>query len=120
MKVQSQVQPAAAARPAARPTPQVAPRPAAPPPPQPEFRPQPVLKQDPSDDLLRAAQELRDALGPMFNTAPQFSVDTETHRVRIEIVDGSGEIVRQIPSEAVERFARSFDRFLGMLVDEQA
>ncbi|MGI8424501.1 MAG: flagellar protein FlaG [Chloroflexota bacterium] len=49
-----------------------------------------------------------------------FSVDTERHQVRIEIVDDSGELVRQIPSEDLVRFAESFERFLGLLVDEQA
>jgi len=47
-------------------------------------------------------------------------VDTERHQVRIEIVDDSGELVRQIPSEDLVRFAESFERFLGLLVDEQA
>ena|SRR5688572_1882597 len=85
----------------------------------PSAPPAPVL-QDAQDNLLRAAQALREALGPLFRTEPHFSVDAETKRLRIEIVDDSGEIVRQIPAEAVERFAKSLDRYIGVMVDEIA
>ena len=120
MKVQNEAQHAVATPPApAAPRP-IAPRPVAPQPQRREFTPQPAIKQDVADDLLRSARALHEALGPMLHTSPHFSVDTDTHRVRIEIVDDSGEIVRQIPSEALERFAKSFDRFLGLLIDANA
>ena len=110
MKIESQ-QTAAVLTPSAARTPQA--RAGAPEQPTP-----PPMIQDAQDDLLRAAQALRDALGPHFRTEPHFSVDQQTKRVRIEIVNDSGEIVRQIPHEDVERFTRTFDRLIGLLIDE--
>jgi len=83
-----------------------------------EPEPPPPLIQDTRDDMLRTAQALRDALGPLFHTEPHFSVDQETKRLRIEIVSDSGEIVRQIPHEDVQRFTHIFDRLIGLMVDE--
>lgn len=109
MKIQSQQSAGTVAAPPAPRAP--SPRAEAPPPPA-------TIIREAQDDLLRAAQALRDALGPHFRTEPRFSMDQETNRVRIEIVDDSGEVVRQIPTEDVERFTRTFDILIGLLVDE--
>jgi flagellar protein FlaG len=71
--------------------------------------------------FLSAARQLREALGPMANTAPRFQADPSTNQVLVEIVDEtSGEVVRRIPEETILKFAESWDAYLGTLVDKEA
>src|SRR5687768_8667047 len=70
-------------------------------------------------EFISAARALRDALGPMFHTEPRFRVDPNTKRVQVEIVDqNTGDVVREIPSDTLVRFAHTFDILLGLNIDE--
>jgi flagellar protein FlaG len=71
--------------------------------------------------FLSAAKELRDAIGNVSQTYAKFHMDPHTHMVSVAIVDqDSGQVVRQIPSEALTRFAESWDAFVGNLLDHEA
>ena len=79
---------------------------------------QPAAEQA-QDEFISAARALRAALGPMAHTEARFRVDTDSKRVQIEIVDqNTGDVVRQIPSDTLVRFAQTFDILLGLNVDE--
>jgi|GEM_PF-4679245 len=68
--------------------------------------------------LSRAAEQLREALDPLIQTYAQYRVNPKTHLVRVQIVDqASGKVIRQIPSEALARFAESWHQFVGALLD---
>jgi flagellar protein FlaG len=70
-------------------------------------------------EFISAARALREALGPMFHTEPRFRVDPSTNRVQVEIVDqNTGDVIREIPSDTLVRFAHTFDILLGLNVDE--
>ena len=70
-------------------------------------------------EFISAARALREALGPMFNTEARFRVDPNSKRVQVEIVDQTtGDVVRQVPSDTLVRFAQTFDILLGLNVDE--
>lgn len=50
----------------------------------------------------------------------RFSVDEETGKVVVKIVDNStNEVVRQIPSEEILHMARSIDEFLGLFLNKR-
>ena len=73
------------------------------------------------DTFLSAAQDLRDAIGNLSQTYVKFNVDPHSRVVSVAIVDqASGEVVRQIPSEALTRFAESWDAYVGKLLDKEA
>ena len=50
----------------------------------------------------------------------RFSVDEETGKVVVRIVDSStNEVVKQIPSEEILRMARNIDEFLGLYLNKR-
>ncbi|MCW5895131.1 MAG: flagellar protein FlaG [Bacteroidetes bacterium] len=71
-------------------------------------------------EVQRLAQDLDDALRP-FNTELSFTVDKESEKMVIKIVDcETQEIVRQIPAEDALRLASRIKHLLGLLVDGNA
>lgn len=56
------------------------------------------------------------------NQSLEFSVDTNTHRTVVKMVDTStGELIRQFPSEATLAISRGIDEFQrGLLLTNQA
>ena len=49
----------------------------------------------------------------------QYQLDLHTRTVQVSIVDQStGVVIRQIPSEAMARFAQSWDTYVGRLLDQ--
>jgi flagellar protein FlaG len=71
--------------------------------------------------FFEAAQLLREAIGPTASTRLQFNIVPQTNIVQVVVVDAStGEVVREVPPDALVRFAQSWDEYLGNLVDEEA
>ena len=50
----------------------------------------------------------------------RFSVDEDTGKTVVRVVDtGTGEIIRQVPSEEVLAISRSLDRLQGLLFHQE-
>ena len=51
----------------------------------------------------------------------QFSIDRDTSRVVIRVIDlSTGEVIRQIPPDEILRMDKELDRMLGMLLNKKA
>ena len=120
MRIDAGSQVAAAARPA--PPPRPAPAVPAPPPVQPRPAPdRPSLGEAAHEAFVDAALNLKQALGPMHRTDLNIDVDVRSQSVAIRVVDQrTGDVVREIPPEALKRFAEAFDVYLGTLFDKEA
>ena len=71
--------------------------------------------------FLSAAKDLREAIGSFDLTYAQFRVNPHNRQVSVAIVDQtSGQVVQQIPNEALTRFAESWDAYVGQLLDHEA
>lgn len=67
-----------------------------------------------------AVKEINQALKTL-STSLRFEVDDESGHTLVKVVDqDSGEVLRQIPSEATVRIARSLDKMVGHLLKTQA
>lgn len=65
-------------------------------------------------------QEINQAL-KVLSTSLHFEFDQESGRTIVKVVDrDSGELLRQLPSEATLQIARSLDKLVGQLVDHTA
>lgn len=65
-----------------------------------------------------AVSEINQALKTLA-TSLKFEVDDESGQTLVKVIDqDSGEVLRQIPSEATVRIARSLDKMIGHLVDQ--
>ncbi|MDN5843695.1 MAG: flagellar protein FlaG [Alcaligenaceae bacterium] len=70
----------------------------------------------PAADALQQANEQLQA----WSTGMRFSVDDDAQRLVVSIVDnGTGEVLRTVPSEAVLKIARMIVQFQGAGVDTQ-
>lgn len=66
----------------------------------------------------RAVQAINESL-KVLSTSLRFEVDGPTGRTVVKVIDGdSGEVLRQIPSEAAIQIARSLDKLTGRLVNQ--
>ncbi len=72
--------------------------------------------------VQQAVQNINRTLKTSSNTALEFSVDQGTHATVVKIVDTeSGELIRQIPSDAALAIAESIGEFQkGLLLRQQA
>lgn len=67
-------------------------------------------------DMSTAIEELVDVL-KTTSIGLRFEIDDATHKVITKVVDkDTGEVIRQLPSEEVLRFARAIDKLQGMFV----
>ena len=67
-----------------------------------------------------AVNEVNQALKTLA-TNLKFEVDGDSGRTLVKVIDqDSGEVLRQIPSEATIRIARSLDKMVGLLLKTQA
>lgn len=68
--------------------------------------------------------EPRDTPAPKAQTtlgnSVQVSLDKESGKPVVRVVDGEGQLVRQIPTEEVLELRRALDRVTGLLVDKKA
>lgn len=68
----------------------------------------------------QAMEKMRGAL-PSVARNLQFSVDEETGRSVVKIVDSStDEVIRQMPSEELLMIAKALDKFTGLLLKQKA
>ena len=81
-------------------------------------------KRDSLDSLNEAAAELRDAINTLNSalektpTKAIITRDEELNRFIVRIADqASGEIVKEIPSEALLKFARNLQELKGLIFD---
>lgn len=75
-----------------------------------------------SMEALEGAVAALNAAMQQSNQSLEFSVDTNTHRTVVRMVDTStGELIRQFPSEATLAISRGIDEFQrGLLLTNQA
>ena len=79
----------------------------------------PSAKTSPTQ-LDTALQQVNDKL-KVLGTDLHFEVDKDSALTLVKVVDrDSGEVLRQIPSEAAVRIARSLDQIVGHLVNHRA
>ncbi|WP_066741997.1 flagellar protein FlaG [Cupriavidus sp. D384] len=71
---------------------------------------------DTPPSMTAAVEELVDVL-KTTSIGLRFEIDDTTHRVITKVVDKeTGELIRQLPSEEVLRFARAIDKLQGLFV----
>lgn len=69
------------------------------------------------EDLLKATQKVNETLRP-YNV--QFELQEDDARVITRIIDQeTGDVIRQIPSEAVLRIAERLGELQGLLISEE-
>lgn len=74
---------------------------------------------DPAE--LKEAVETANRMARSSGGSLQFSVDLETGKTLLRIVDTStNQVIRQIPAEEMLVLARSINRLLGLLIEQQA
>lgn len=78
-------------------------------------------KTEPShDQLQQAVEQMRQAIQARNNNL-QFSVDKETGKTVVRVVDAqNGETIRQIPSEEALALSKSLDKLQGLLLSQKA
>lgn len=71
-------------------------------------------------DIRRAIRELTEVLRTT-SIGLRFEIDDVTNRVVTKVIDkDTGELIRQMPTEEVLRFARALDRLQGVFVRQAA
>jgi flagellar protein FlaG len=72
------------------------------------------------EPIAQALAAINRAL-PAASRSLEFSVDSETRRRVVKVVDGeTKQVIRQIPSAQALELARSIDRMRGLLVQQEA
>lgn len=72
------------------------------------------------EQLDQAMGEVKKALAPVARNL-QFSIDDETGRSIVKVVDAStNEVIRQFPSEELLAITRSIDKLSGLFVKHKA
>lgn len=70
--------------------------------------------------LSNAVKKLNELVAPALQTV-QFTMDEETDRVIVQVVDtATDKVLRQIPNEEVLAFSKTLGRLQGLVVREQA
>lgn len=87
--------------------------------------PPPPNKQDVLETITQVADDIREAIETLNKTLDlgktkaMISHDADLNRYIVKIADEqSGEIIREIPSEAVLKFARNLREIKGLLFDK--
>ena len=74
-----------------------------------------------SGDQLTAAVKAANDFVSLVNDSVQFSVDNETGKTVVKVIDKSTEeVLRQIPSEEMLAIAKALDDIKGLLVRQKA
>lgn len=78
-------------------------------------------------EAVEAAADIRRAIGELTEVLRttsiglRFEIDEVTNRVVTKVIDKeTGELIRQMPTEEVLRFARALDRLQGVFVRQAA
>lgn len=70
--------------------------------------------------VKQAVEQVNKAV-PSFSRNLQFSVDEDTNKNIVRVVDTStGELIRQIPSQEIIEIAKALDKLQGMIIREKA
>jgi flagellar protein FlaG len=78
----------------------------------PAAKPVPAAVQQPNPEQLKAAVAAINRSLRHANQNLQFSLDADTNKMVVKMVDSeTGELIRQIPSDAVLAIARSIDQY---------
>ena len=73
-----------------------------------------------SEQVKNAIENMKRVIAPVAQDL-QFSVDSETNRTVVTVVDTSTkEVIRQIPSEEFLALAKGLDKLQGLLFKKQA
>jgi len=71
-------------------------------------------------ELNAALERIREALAPVARNL-QFSVDDDTGKTVVRIIDSStNEVIKQFPSEEMLAISRSIDKLQGLLLRQEA
>ena len=78
--------------------------------------------QNPSTEELKVAVAAINQVMQQANQSLEFSVDSSTNETVVKMVDtGTGELIRQFPSEAALAISRGIEQFQqGMLITQKA
>lgn len=71
------------------------------------------------DQVEAAVEDINDFFQSMERSV-QFTLDEDSERMVVQIKDGEGNLVKQIPSEQALELARHLDKVRGLLLEEQA
>lgn len=72
------------------------------------------------EEVTAATEKINDAI-KVFSTDLQFSVDKETNRVIVKVMDSkTGEVIRQIPPAEVVSIAKALDTIQGLIIRKKA
>jgi flagellar protein FlaG len=72
------------------------------------------------DEVKKTVDELNEAMQTV-GTALSFSVDKETGRTVVKVLDSkTGEVIRQIPAEEMVRIQQRIAKLMGVLFDDEA
>lgn len=70
--------------------------------------------------VKQAVEQVNKAI-PSFSRNLQFSVDEDTRKNVVKVVDTtSGEIIRQIPAQEIIEIAKALDRLQGLIIRQKA
>ena len=73
-----------------------------------------------AEQVASAAEKINDTI-KAFTTDLQFSVDKDTNRVIVKVLDKeSGEVIRQIPPDEVISIAKALDTIRGLIIRKKA
>ena len=83
---------------------------------------QPSTPQQPSAEELKSAVAVINQAMQQANQALEFSVDTDTHKVVVKMVDTStGQLIRQYPTEETLAISRGIEQLQqGLLLKQKA
>ncbi len=71
--------------------------------------------------LQEAVQSMNDFAAGTLNSSLNFSVDTETGKTIVKVMDSeTKEVLKQIPSEEMVAIAKAVDKLKGLLVHQKA
>ena len=74
-----------------------------------------------ADDLQASAERLKQVVEAASGRKLRFDIDDESRSFLVKVKDEqTGEVIKQIPSEAILDLRQRLDALVGMLVDERA
>lgn len=80
-----------------------------------------VKKADASREDVNKAVEMLNSVAASFSQSIQFSVDADTRKNIVKVVDReSNQVIRQFPTEEAVSIAKAIDRFQGLLIKDKA
>ena len=91
------------------------------PPPTPQSAKSPNgLSQTVDPTELETALTQLNEIASIVNEEYKFRLDQETAQLVVQITDQKGEVIRQIPPEAILQLASQIGKMIGMFLDENA